>query len=126
MCDGTAARGVEGIVFATSLRRTLGYGLLAVGALGAPALIASSSTAAPTVAPTPAAPKPGKATTVAVVGDSITQSTGTGPLSKENPVNSWATGTGVNSLAARLGIPTDKRYNYCRPTVPRCTMPTTR
>ena len=51
---------------------------------------------------------------VAAVGDSITQSTGTGQLSVENPKNSWATGTDVYSVAARLSIPTAQRYNLSR------------
>jgi len=63
------------------------------------------------VAPTPTAARPGKPTSVAAVGDSITQSTGTGALSKENPKNNWATGWEVSSVAARLGVATNKRYN---------------
>ena len=45
------------------------------------------------------------------MGDSITQSTGTGARSKENPKNNWATGWEVSSVAARLGVATNKRYN---------------
>ena len=62
-------------------------------------------------APTPTPARPGKPTTIAAVGDSITQSTGTGALSAENPENSWATGWSVNSVAARLGIDLNKRFN---------------
>jgi lysophospholipase L1-like esterase len=62
-------------------------------------------------APVPTAARPGKPTVVAAVGDSITQSTGTGALAQENPKNSWATGWEVNSVAARLGVATGNRYN---------------
>ena len=62
-------------------------------------------------APAPTAARPGKPTVVAAVGDSITQSTGTGALAQENPKNSWATGWEVNSVAARLGVATGNRYN---------------
>ncbi len=61
--------------------------------------------------PTPTAAVPGKPTIVAAVGDSITQSTGTGALAQETPKNSWATGTDVSSVAGRLGVPTTKRFN---------------
>jgi len=90
----------------------IAVGVLALPALGAPTAGAQEPTAITSAVPTPAAPRPGKPTTVAAIGDSITQSTGTGPLSKEYPENSWATGCSFNSLAARLGIPTNKRYNY--------------
>lgn len=61
--------------------------------------------------PSATAARPGKPASLVAVGDSITQATGTGALGQENPKNSWATGTDVNSVAARLAIPTAKRYN---------------
>jgi lysophospholipase L1-like esterase len=90
-----------------------------VGALGAPGTVALGQAGPDTpitsvAAPSPTAPRPGKPTSVVAVGDSITQSTGTGALSAENPKNSWATGWEVNSYAARLGVPTDKRYNLSK------------
>ncbi|HEX7132259.1 MAG TPA: SGNH/GDSL hydrolase family protein, partial [Iamia sp.] len=61
--------------------------------------------------PTPTPARSGKPTTMAALGDSITQSTGTGELSKENPKNSWSTGWEVNSVRARLGISTANAQN---------------
>jgi lysophospholipase L1-like esterase len=73
------------------------------------------STAAPAGAavtpPTPTPARSGKPTTMAALGDSITQSTGTGELSKENPKNSWSTGWEVNSVRNRLGISTANAQN---------------
>lgn len=105
---GTRRRVVgAGLVVAAMALPTMGAGT--AGASGA----STSRAAAPRVAaPTPTAARPGKPTSVAAVGDSITQSTGTGALAQENPKNSWATGWEVNSVAARLGVPTSKRYNY--------------
>jgi len=62
-------------------------------------------------APTPTPARTGKPTTMAALGDSITQSTGTGELSKENPKNSWSTGWEVNSVRNRLGITTANAQN---------------
>ncbi|MCU1369201.1 MAG: lipolytic protein family [Ilumatobacteraceae bacterium] len=81
------------------------------GAVTSPAQAAPAPPQASADAPTPTAARPGKPTSVAAVGDSITQSTGTGKLSAENPKNSWATGWEVNSVAARLGVPTNRRFN---------------
>jgi lysophospholipase L1-like esterase len=67
---------------------------------------------APAPSPTPA--RLNTPTIAVAVGDSITQSTGTGELSKENPKNSWATGTDVNSVAGRLGVATGNRYNLAK------------
>ncbi len=72
---------------------------------------ATDAAATNAVAPTPTAARPGKPASVAAVGDSITQSTGTGALARETPKNSWATGWEVNSVAARIGVATNKRYN---------------
>jgi lysophospholipase L1-like esterase len=82
---------------------------VAVGAVGAtgPGTPAGAAVAAPT--PTPA--RSGKPTTMAALGDSITQATGTGEISKENPKNSWSTGWEVNSVRARLGITTANAQN---------------
>lgn len=85
-----------------------GQGGLSAPAGGSPGDPGATTAAA---APTPTAAVPGKPTIVAAVGDSITQSTGTGALSKENPKNSWATGTDVSSVAGRLGVATGNRYN---------------
>jgi lysophospholipase L1-like esterase len=89
------------------------------GAIVSPAHAAPApSTPAPAPAPAASADAPlptparaGKPTSVAAVGDSITQSTGTGKLSAENPKNNWATGWEVSSVAARLSIPTNRRFN---------------
>src|SRR4051794_31132231 len=105
------------MVLSRAARRTV---LLAasIGLLGIPVLAAGSPTAgaapaaATVAAPSPTAARPGKPTSVAAVGDSITQSTGTGALSAETPKNSWATGSDVNSVANRLGIATNQRFNY--------------
>lgn len=90
-------------------------GLLAIGLLGAPMLAGAAPVTAQeqtnAVAPTPTAARPGKPPSIVAVGDSITQSTGTGALADENPKNSWATGWEVSSVAARLGVATNKRYN---------------
>lgn len=101
------------------VRRRMVCAGLAVAALAMPTLGAGSAGAsagraqAPRIAaPTPTPARPGKPTSIAVVGDSITQSTGTGAIAQENPKNSWATGWEVSSVAARIGVPTDKRYNY--------------
>lgn len=75
-----------------------------VAAVGAPAGAAA-------VAPTPTPARSGKPTTMAALGDSITQSTGTGELAQENPKNSWSTGWEVNSVRARLGITTANAQN---------------
>lgn len=72
----------------------------------------SGAQAVTSAAPAPTPAKAGKPTSVAAIGDSISQSTGTGGLSQENPENSWATGWSINSVAARIGIPTNKRFNY--------------
>ncbi|WP_426572852.1 DUF4214 domain-containing protein [Aquihabitans sp. McL0605] len=112
------------MILGRATRRTVLLAAATIGMLGIPALAASAPAGAapsapsappapaPLAAPTPTAPRPGKPTSVAAVGDSITQSTGTGALSAENPKNSWATGWEVNSVAARLNVPTTKRYNY--------------
>lgn len=107
----------------SSLRRTVGCIVLALGAVAGPGLLASpqagadpappvvtAATSAPD-APSPTPARAGKPDSVAAVGDSITQATGTGALSAETPANSWATGTAVNSIAARLGVATNKRFN---------------
>jgi lysophospholipase L1-like esterase len=73
-----------------------------------------SPTVAAIAAPTPSPARLGKPTSIVAVGDSITQSTGTGALSAENPKNSWATGWEVNSYAERLGVPTSARYNLAK------------
>ena len=62
----------------------------------------SAATAAP---PTPAP------TSIAALGDSITQALMTCSSLSGCPANSWSTGTAVNSHAARLTIPTTARYN---------------
>jgi lysophospholipase L1-like esterase len=103
-----ARRVVVGLVLVATA--VAGQGGLSASARSANGDAPAAVTAA--AAPTPTAAVPGKPTIVAAVGDSITQSTGTGPLSKENPKNSWATGTEVSSVAARLGIPTANRYNF--------------
>ncbi|MGN6694626.1 MAG: SGNH/GDSL hydrolase family protein, partial [Aquihabitans sp.] len=87
-----------------------GQGNLSASARSTSGDVPAASTSA--AAPTPTAAVPGKPTIVAAVGDSITQSTGTGALSKENPKNSWATGTDVSSVAGRLGVATGNRYNF--------------
>ncbi|MCB1040043.1 MAG: DUF4214 domain-containing protein [Acidimicrobiales bacterium] len=97
------------------------WSALVVGALAlaGPMVAPLPSGAAPTesveattsAAPTPTEARLGRPTKVVAVGDSITQSTGTGALSKENPVNSWATGTGVSSVAFQLTIDGANRYN---------------
>jgi len=109
------------VVFTTSKARRLAAGLVLVatavagqsglaqpagGAAGDPSGAQTSA-----AAPTPTAAVPGKPTVIAAVGDSITQSTGTGALAQETPKNSWATGTDVSSVAGRLGISTGNRYN---------------
>jgi len=91
-------------------------GAVAGGLVGAAALVGVSPASGQTrrtavAAPTPTPARPGKPTSVVAVGDSITQSTGTGALAQENPKNSWATGWEVSSVAARLGVPTSRRYN---------------
>ncbi|HEV7760083.1 MAG TPA: SGNH/GDSL hydrolase family protein, partial [Acidimicrobiales bacterium] len=80
--------------------------VVTVGVTGSPAVPVA---AAPAPTPTPA--RTGKPTTMAALGDSITQSTGTGELSKENPKNSWSTGWEVNSVRNRLGITTANAQN---------------
>jgi lysophospholipase L1-like esterase len=109
------------VVHSTSNARRIAISvLLAVLAVAGPGALAASATDAPEAAvappaaadpPAPTPARPGKPTSVAAVGDSITQSTGTGRLSAENPKNNWATGWEVSSVAARLGVPTNKRYN---------------
>lgn len=73
--------------------------------------VEASALGAPAPAPMPVTARLGKPTSIVAVGDSITQATGTGALSKETPQNSWATGAEVNSIANRLSIPTNRRYN---------------
>lgn len=92
---------------------------LTVAGLALPALATGGGAAgaveeaqANAAAPSPTPARLNTPTSIAAIGDSITQATGTGALAQENPVNSWATGTGVNSVAARLGIPTNQRFNY--------------
>lgn len=75
-----------------------------VGAMGSPPVAAAP-------APTSTPARVGKPTSMAALGDSITQATGTGALSQENPKNSWATGWEVNSVRARLGISTADARN---------------
>jgi lysophospholipase L1-like esterase len=105
----------------SSARRRISGTVLVIGLIGVPALAngpAVGAQAAPgasttvAVQPTPTPAHPGKPSIVGVVGDSITQSTGTGELSKENPKNNWATGWEVNSVAARAGVSTGNRYNF--------------
>lgn len=113
--------GVLAVVHTTSnARRIAASVVLAVLAIAGPGTLAAPATGAPAeIEPPPAAPdapaptpaRPGKPSSVAAVGDSITQATGTGRLSAENPKNNWATGWEVSSVAARLGVPTNKRYN---------------
>jgi lysophospholipase L1-like esterase len=79
-----------------------------VAAVGAAATTPAGAAVTP---PTPTPARSGKPTTMAALGDSITQSTGTGELSKENPKNSWATGWEVDSVRARLGITTANAQN---------------
>ncbi len=79
-----------------------------VTALGAATAPPAAAGATP---PTPTPARSGKPTTMAALGDSITQSTGTGELSKENPKNSWSTGWEVDSVRARLGISTANAQN---------------
>ena len=100
---------------------TAAVGLVGLPAFGPAASAApgapngrSRASAASGVAPTPTPARANTPTIVVAVGDSITQSTGTGELSKENPKNSWATGNEVNSVAARLSVPTTKRYNLSK------------
>lgn len=99
-----------------SVRRTVALVAALVAALLAPAVGRSVAVAAPDAlaagAPATTPARAGQPSTVAVFGDSISQSTGTGPLSQENPENSWATGWSINSVAAQLGIPTNQRYNF--------------
>lgn len=88
---------------------------MAVAVIGPPAL-ASSAVGAQGGATTAAAPasspaRPGRPTNLAVVGDSISQATGTGALGQETPANSWATGGSVDSVANRLGIAGNQRAN---------------
>jgi len=101
-----ARRFAAGLVLVATAVAGQGLSTPAGGAAGGPPGATTSA-----AAPTPTAAVPGKPTVVAAVGDSITQSTGTGALSKENPKNSWATGTDVSSVAARLGVATGNRYN---------------
>ena len=102
-----ARRFAAGLVLvATAVAGQGGLSAPASGTAGDPPAATTSA-----AAPTPTAAVPGKPTSIAAVGDSITQSTGTGPLSRENPKNNWATGTDVSSVAVRLGVPTNKRYN---------------
>jgi lysophospholipase L1-like esterase len=103
----------------SSWGRRAAVAVAAVGTLALPALAATGGAAGASpdagtaaVAPSPTPPRAGAPTSVAVIGDSITQATGTGALGAETPANSWATGTSVTSVAAALGIPTNKRYNY--------------
>lgn len=102
----TARRLAAGIVLVATAVAGQGLAQPAGGQADDPPEVQTSA-----AAPPPTAAIPGKPTSVAAVGDSITQSTGTGPLSKENPKNNWATGTDVSSVAARLGVPTTKRFN---------------
>ncbi len=100
---------MAGLVLVASV--IVGQGGIASPAGGAPAEQPVTETAATRAAPTPTAARAGKPATVAAVGDSITQSTGTGSLSAETPKNNWATGWEVDSVAARLNVPTNRRYN---------------
>lgn len=88
----------------------------AIAAGGAPAGAAPGGPPPPveplaSAAPTPTPARTGKPTTMAALGDSITQATGTGQLAQENPKNSWSTGWEVNSVRARLGITTANARN---------------
>ncbi|WCO65028.1 DUF4214 domain-containing protein [Iamia majanohamensis] len=91
---------------AATLVAALGLALTGVVAL-APAPAGAAGPPPPT--PTPA--RVGPPTSMAALGDSITQATGTGQLAEENPKNSWSTGWEVSSVRARLGIPTGSAQN---------------
>lgn len=104
---GRSAHRGRGRALAAALALTLGATALVSGA-AAPAGAAPAPRAA---APTPTPARVGKPTTMAALGDSITQATGTGEISQENPKNSWATGWEVDSVRARLGISTANAQN---------------
>lgn len=94
---------------ATRRRRVIAAAVGALLAVTAGATASAGEALPSAAAPTPTPAVPGKPTSIVAVGDSITQATGTGALAQENPKNSWATGTDVNSVANRLGI--SRRFN---------------
>lgn len=99
--DGSVARRARTVLVALGL---------VVGVTG----LATATGAAPAAAnpaPTPTPARVGKPASIAALGDSITQSTGTGQLGEENPKNSWSTGWEVSSVAERIGIPRADRQN---------------
>ena len=63
-------------------------------------------------APAPTPERTGAPANIASIGDSISTATGTGNLGAETPENAWVVGTNgsVNSMRARLGIPSNKAY----------------